>query len=177
MNAWPDDRVDNLKKLYEAGLSHSQIAAELNRPPFEKLPHLTRNATIGKIHRMGLDGRDRPKCSAAPRQQRARRSQYAPIPGRNFKSTVTRAATALAEAFEVEMAPDVLAYDNVIPIVQRVTLMQLTEATCKWPIGDPQHKDFYFCGGKALPSLPYCAHHCRVAFQAPEDRRRKPREP
>jgi GcrA cell cycle regulator len=81
--------------------------------------------------------------------------------------------TALALAFEAaEAEPELLVYDNVVPISQRLSLAALTEATCHWPIGDPGNPEFFFCGGKALPSLPYCAHHSRVAYRPASDRRR-----
>ena len=61
--------------------------------------------------------------------------------------------------------------DNVIPIGQRRTLLELTEETCRWPIGDPGHADFFFCGGPPISGLPYCAYHSRVAYQPPNVRR------
>jgi GcrA cell cycle regulator len=57
---------------------------------------------------------------------------------------------------------------------QRLSLLELNEATCHWPVGDPASPDFFFCGGKALTGLPYCAHHSRVAYQPAGDRRRHP---
>jgi len=72
----------------------------------------------------------------------------------------SRGNTALAQAFEVEMEPDSDSpYDNVVPMSQRLSLQELSEATCHWQIGDPSSSEFFFCGGKALQSLPYCAHH------------------
>ena len=60
---------------------------------------------------------------------------------------------------------------------QRLSLLELNEATCHWPIGDPSSPEFFFCGGKALTGLPYCAHHSRVAYQPAGDRRRQPPKP
>jgi GcrA cell cycle regulator len=176
---WPDPRVEVVKKLWEAGLSASQIADEVCLSPFHLLPTVSRNAVIGVIHRRGWGGRLKNPSPATSRQRAPRRSVYAAAvtPGHNLKTAATRGNTALAEAFEVEMEPDVVAYDNVIPIVQRLTLMELTDATCKWPIGDPQNDGFFFCGGKALQSLPYCAHHSRIAYQPASDRRRQPAKP
>jgi GcrA cell cycle regulator len=54
---------------------------------------------------------------------------------------------------------------------QRRTLLELTEETCRWPIGDPGQADFFFCGGRTITSLPYCAYHSRVAYQPPNLRR------
>ena len=157
---WSDDRVEQLKKLWEAGLSASQIAAELG--------NVTRNAVIGKVHRLGLSGRAKSPSSAAPRQRKARPAQHM----MRVSRPVSRGNTALAHAFEVEMEPDPIAYDNVVPMSQRLSLLELNEATCHWPVGDPSSPEFFFCGGKALTGLPYCAHHSRVAYQPAADRRR-----
>lgn len=158
--SWTDERVEQLKKLWEAGLSASQIAAELG--------NITRNAVIGKVHRLGLSGRAKSPSSAAPRQRKARPASHMVRVSR----PAMRGNTALAQAFEMELAPDPVAFDNVIPMGQRCNLLELTEATCRWPIGDPGASDFFFCGGKPLTGLPYCPHHSRVAYQPANDRRR-----
>jgi len=160
---WSEDRVEQLKKLWESGLSASQIATEMG--------NVTRNAVIGKVHRLGLSGRAKTPSSAAPRQRKARPAaqQMMRVP-----RTASRGNTALAHAFEMELEPDPVAFDNVVPISQRLSLLELNEATCHWPIGDPASSEFFFCGGKALTSLPYCAYHSRVAYQPAGDRRRQP---
>jgi GcrA cell cycle regulator len=157
---WTDDRVEQLKKLWEAGLSASQIAAELG--------NITRNAVIGKVHRLGLSGRAKSPSSAAPRQRKARPAQQM----MRISRPMSRGNTALAHAFEVEAEPDLVAHDNVVPMSQRLSILELTEATCHWPVGDPGSPEFFFCGGKSLAGLPYCAHHSRVAYQPASDRRR-----
>jgi len=162
---WSDDRVEQLKKLWESGLSASQIAAELGS--------VTRNAVIGKVHRLGLSGRAKSPSSAAPRQRKARPA----LQMMRVSRPVSRGNAALAHAFEVELDPDPIAYDNVVPMSQRLSLLELSEATCHWPVGDPSSPDFFFCGGKALASLPYCAHHSRIAYQPAADRRRQPSKP
>jgi GcrA cell cycle regulator len=162
---WSDDRVEQLRKLWEAGLSASQIAAELG--------NVTRNAVIGKVHRLGLSGRAKSPSSAAPRPRKARAPQHMMRVAR----PVSRGNTALAQAFEVELEADPVAHDNVVPMSQRLSLLELSEATCHWPVGDPSSADFFFCGGKALASLPYCAHHSRIAYQPAADRRRQPPKP
>src|SRR5678816_462560 len=75
------------------------------------------------------------------------------------------------------MEPDPIAFDNVVPMSQRLSLLELNEATCHWPVGDPSSPEFFFCGGKALAGLPYCAHHSRVAYQPAADRRRPSAKP
>ena len=163
---WTDDRVEQLKKLWEGGLSASQIAAELG--------NVTRNAVIGKVHRLGLSGRAKSPTSAAPRPRKARPAQHM----MRVQRPVSRGNTALAHAYEVEIeVADPVTFDNVVPMGQRRTLLELNEATCHWPIGDPSNPEFFFCGGKALQSLPYCAHHSRIAYQPAGDRRRAAPKP
>jgi GcrA cell cycle regulator len=82
-----------------------------------------------------------------------------------------RGNTALAHAYDFDMEPEAEPIDNVIPLGQRRSLLELTEDTCRWPIGDPGSPDFYFCGGPAITSLPYCAYHSRVAYQPANARR------
>src|SRR3954452_6737043 len=162
---WSDDRVEQLKKLWDAGHSASLIGAELG--------NVTRNAVIGKVHRLRLSRRAQSPSPAAPRPRKARPAQHV----MRVSRPVSRGNTALAQAYEVEMEPDPVAYDNVVPMSQRLSLLELNEATCHWPIGDPASSDFFFCGGKALTSLPYCAHHSRIAYQPASDRRRQPPKP
>ena len=159
MLTWSDEKVEQLKKLWESGLSASQIAVELG--------NVTRNAVIGKVHRLGLSGRAKAPSAARPRKARPEKMFHPAKP-------TTRGNTALAQAFEVELEPDPIAYDTIVPMSQRLSLFDLNEATCHWPVGDPASEEFFFCGGKSLMGLPYCAHHSRVAYQPAVDRRRQP---
>ena len=162
--SWTDERVELLRKLWSDGLSASQIAAELGG--------ITRNAVIGKVHRLGLSGRAK-SASAAPRQRKARASSHIL---RMARASI-RGNTALAHAYEIEAeaAPELI--ENIIPIGQRRTILELTEQTCRWPIGDPGSSEFFFCGGNTIAGLPYCAYHSRVAYQPAGDRRRDRRPP
>ncbi|HEY6993135.1 MAG TPA: GcrA family cell cycle regulator [Xanthobacteraceae bacterium] len=157
---WTDERVETLKKLWSEGLSASQIAAELGG--------VTRNAVIGKVHRLGLSGRAKSPTSAAPRPRKPRSSHTHLL---RVSRPSVRGNTALAHAYEVEVEPEPELSDNVIPLGQRRTLLQLTEETCRWPIGDPGQPDFFFCGGRTVSGLPYCAYHSRVAYQPANIRR------
>src|ERR1700756_3191542 len=154
---WTDERVENLKKLWTDGLSASQIAAELGG--------ITRNAVIGKVHRLGLSGRAKSPTSAAPRPRKARAHSHMLRGSR----PAIRGNTALAHAYEVEVEPEPELVDNIIPLGQRRTILELTEETCRWPIGDPGSPEFFFCGGHTIAGLPYCAYHSRVAYQPVRD--------
>ena len=153
---WTDERVELLKKLWADGLSASQIAAELGG--------ITRNAVIGKVHRLGLSGRAKSPSSSSPRPRKARSSGMMRI----SRPTI-RGNTALAYDYEPELME--------IPVEQRKSLLQLTEKTCRWPIGDPGGGEFFFCGGDTANELPYCSYHSRVAYQPATDRRRDKRPP
>lgn len=157
---WTDERVELLKKLWADGLSASQIAAELGG--------ITRNAVIGKVHRLGLSGRAKSPSSAAPRPRKQRSSGMLRV-----SRPAMRGNTALAFEYEVEPEPELIE----IPIEQRKTLLQLNERTCRWPIGDPGGSEFFFCGGEAASELPYCSYHSRVAYQPASERRRDRRTP
>ena len=163
--SWTDERVELLKKLWSDGLSASQIAAELGG--------ITRNAVIGKVHRLGLSGRAKSTSAGAPRPRKARTSSHMLRIGRG----AIRGNTALAQAYEVEVEAEPELIDNIIPIGQRRTILELNEQTCRWPVGDPGSGDFFFCGGNTVSGLPYCAYHSRVAYQPVTDRRRDKRPP
>jgi GcrA cell cycle regulator len=162
--SWTDERVEHLKKLWSDGLSASQIAAELGG--------ITRNAVIGKVHRLGLSGRAKAPSSTAPRQRKQRPQGHV---FRTMRATM-RGNTALAQALpSYEPEPEPEPEENIIPIGQRCTILELTDGKCHWPIGDPGQSDFFFCGGKSVSSLPYCGYHARVAYQPVTDRRRDKR--
>ena len=149
---WTDERVDVLKKLWLDGLSASQIAKQLGG--------VTRNAVIGKVHRLGLSGR------AAPSQP-ARPVFKAPRPARPVTTTPSaprRLAEPVVAAAEVSPAPAAP-----VPVLRpeepgSATVLTLGAHMCKWPIGDPATESFSFCGRRSSDG-PYCSEHARVAYQ------------
>lgn len=168
--SWTDERVELLKKLWSEGLSASQIASELSE--------VTRNAVIGKVHRLGLSGRAKTAPAAVrPRANPGDKPAGRPeAPGARPQRPATIGNTALAadldEAPEEAPAPAPKAVDNVVSMTQGCTIMQLTESTCRWPLGEPGTDSFHFCGGRSNPGMPYCATHARMAYQPVQDRRR-----
>jgi len=147
--AWTEDRVEILTKLWAEGLSASQIAKQLGG--------VTRNAVIGKVHRLGLSGRAKP---SNPARKAARK-------------TPTRARTPRAPSTPRAPRPVVKAPPPPPPIEakpmangQYATILTITEHMCKWPIGDPSTSEFRFCGRKTPDrDEPYCTAHSRVAYQ------------
>ena len=219
--SWTDERVETLKKMWAEGQSASQIAKELGG--------VTRNAVIGKVHRLGLSNRVGPgtpaedegtaasatttaapspaapaKPAPAPRavapEPAPRPAPAAPAPQPVAaeptappmdSSTITFSPTApipLRKAIipagqplppqpsANEISPEALAsVREVEKRAKKLTLMELTERTCKWPIGDPATEDFWCCGLPSVAGKPYCEAHVGVAFQpmsARRDRRR-----
>lgn len=185
-NGWTDERVELLKKLWMEGLSASQIAGELGEG-------VTRNAVIGKVHRLKLSARAKPtnttpRARPAPRQ--APRRPSGPSIASGATSSISAAAkpraaapmprpqvmgaTALAMTPEhhAEMYVAPATQELFIPEDKRLSLLQLNEHTCKWPIGDPLSKEFYFCGQHSLETGPYCDFHSRRAYHQLDKKKR-----
>lgn len=181
---WTDERVELLKKLWMEGLSASQIAGELGEG-------VTRNAVIGKVHRLKLSARAKPTNSAprarpaarpAPRRVASPSASMSSMGGGGAGKVVRQSmprpqsigATALAMTPDIEadlyVAP--AAAELFIPEHKRLNLLQLNEHTCKWPIGDPLSKDFYFCGQHSLETGPYCEFHSRRAYHQVDKKKR-----
>ncbi|QCI98858.1 GcrA family cell cycle regulator [Agrobacterium larrymoorei] len=175
---WTDERVEKLKKLWAEGLSASQIAAQLGG--------VSRNAVIGKVHRLNLPGRAKAGGTVATSRPAVKRPASAPQRPANFAAARPAAnrpvpvRTSGAVAFKEDMdidAVETLEYARpssnvVIPISRRLTLTELTERTCKWPVGDPLKDDFHFCGCEASESSPYCKFHAKMAYQPVSERRK-----
>ncbi len=167
---WTDERVELLKKLWADGLSASQIAAQLGG--------VSRNAVIGKVHRLKLSSRGRATSSPA--------RQKKPHPPKGVKPSALTGASyynpvippALQEAFDMAPEPQHQQValrpveSVVVPISRRLQIIQLNERTCKWPNGDPQSEDFHFCGNDPAETGPYCNYHARIAFMPASERRR-----
>ena len=151
--AWTDDRVDHLRELWSKGLSASQIAARLG-------DGVTRNAVIGKAHRLGLEGRPSPIRGGGSGIRVRRRTRKPLLP--SHPQTVTEAERALRPRI-ADLSPSEPALE--IPTASiRKGIGRSTGPRCLWPFGDPGDPDFRFCGHVAHPGRPYCAEHCAVAY-------------
>ena len=165
--SWTDERVELLGKLWMEGRSASQIAGELGLG-------VTRNAVIGKVHRLGLAGRPKsanPTVGAQRGKPKiAARSAEAESAGKVEYDTVLMPLPDAAVAV-VPLRPPVS--EVVIPLTERVTIMDLRDTSCRWPMGDPMMTEFRFCGARTGGNgVPYCAAHSRLAFQPAPERRR-----
>ncbi|WP_375625436.1 GcrA family cell cycle regulator [Bartonella sp. MU37NMGALS] len=172
---WTCERVELLKKLWSEGLSASQIAAQLGG--------VSRNAVIGKVHRLKLPGRGKtPQGSAHTQKTPVGSSPSSPRVRRNT-STVSPINTSSVGIEEPVLKTEFVAEDVkevdmstksnvVVPISRQLNLLQLSENTCRWPVGDPLSADFHFCGADSDENSPYCAFHAKLAFQPISERRR-----
>lgn len=202
--SWTDDRVETLKRMWSEGQSASAIAKELGG--------VTRNAVIGKVHRLGLSNRtEEPEAAAPapapvpepvarekpaapravpqpaaaplrpepapepvavqpePEPEPSTQPAFVPVPRRPI---VPAGQPLPPQPSANEISPEALAsVREVEKRAKKLTLMELTERTCKWPIGDPATDKFWFCGLPSVAGKPYCEAHVGVAFQPMSSRR------
>ncbi len=157
--AWTEERVEMLKKLWAQGLSASQIAKELGG--------VTRNAVIGKVHRLGLSGRATP--SSPP--QRVSAVSARPRPALRPRRSIDISAPKHVPA-RLKVAAEAM---NAVPQATGdfARVLNLTDHICRWPIGDPSEPGFQFCGKKSKSGSPYCEAHCEMAYQPTRRKRKK----
>ena len=200
--SWTDERVETLKRMWGEGQSASAIAKELGG--------VTRNAVIGKVHRLGLSNRTddsnsepaaaapAPKAEQPAPEKKAEKKPAAPkpeaepvaakpepaaekpaivAPQPNFTPVPRRPIVPAGQPLPPqpsanEISPEALAsVREVEKKARKLSLMELTERTCKWPIGDPATDKFWFCGLPSQAGKPYCEAHVGVAFQPMSSRR------
>jgi GcrA cell cycle regulator len=167
--AWTEERVDLLKKLWSEGLSASQIAGRLGQG-------VSRNAVIGKVHRLGLAGRAPSTRTATPRTSKiadavrgtARNGSAPTLAGSAALKTAYRPAP-LARAIPLVEPKPLILLD--LPKGGHITILQLSDKTCRWPIGDPGTEGFCFCGHGPKVNSVYCEYHYERAYQPPPERR------
>lgn len=130
--SWTDERVALLKRLWGEGKTAAEIASELGG--------VTRNAVIGKAHRLKLSNR------VSPIQQNKK-----PAPAANKPAPAEKKIRQTLEQDNNRIG---------------VSMMDLDARSCRWPLGDPRDERFSFCGDGNIPGLPYCEAHSKVAYQA-----------
>jgi GcrA cell cycle regulator len=147
---WTAERIEQLRHCVVTGLTCSEIAAEIG---------VSRNAVIGKIHRLGLStGRPAgaPAQSCPPRASRPR----APSQRRLLQLAYVQTPNGAAP----------IALNAPVESVHPCALTELAERTCRWPLGDPMSADFAYCGNEAITGFTYCVGHARMAYRS-SDRR------
>lgn len=144
---WTDESVEELRRLWDKGLTANEIAKKLG---------VTKNAIVGKVHRLCLKARPSPiktkgEETAAP------------------KSTVKKnVVTEIIEETNDTIAEQISETVVETPVVKddgsRIRLVELDSHTCRWPLGDPRDEDFGFCGKKVRAGQTYCDEHSTVAY-------------
>lgn len=199
--AWTDERIEQLKSMWEKGMTASQIAEELGG--------VSRNAVIGKAHRLGLQARPSPvreKDQGSETPAAAPAPAPAPSPPRREETAAAAPAAPAPAPAPGSPAPQIRSIGpggflrqapgepsapippapprRLVParpspdIAGKTSLLDLNDRICKWPIGHPGEPDFHFCGKPVNPGFPYCVDHCGQAYQAQLPRRdRRPPPP
>jgi len=142
---WDDSNVSKLRELWDQGLPTAQIG---------KLLGFTKNAVVGKAHRIGLERRPSPirRTAVKPDRKKAR----SPImPKLNF------------EVKKDEVKENPVHQQTFQPLVKNLFTKSVKRG-CEWPEGHPDESDFKFCGKERFEDKPYCIDHCKVAYVIPE---------
>ena len=142
---WDNDNVSRLRELWDQGLPTSQIG---------KLLGFTKNAVVGKAHRIGLERRPSPirRTAVKPDRKKARSPVMPKLNFENVKEETTN-ITKPNTSFK--------------PLVKNI-LAPIIKRGCEWPEGHPDESDFKFCGKERFEDKPYCLNHCAVAYVIPE---------
>jgi len=162
---WTEERIALLTKLWSEGLSASQIAAELGGG-------MSRNAVLGKAHRLGLV-RHETKGPSTPRPPKPPR----PLDASASAEPLVRQAppsvpVVVSEPPAAQPAGTPPEQKVTAPLSKKVTIMELRETMCRFPLGDPTTPEFRFCGAQASTGLPYCTHHAQIAYVPAAERKR-----
>lgn len=154
--SWTDDRVALLTKLWKEGKTAKEIAETLG-------DGVTRNAVIGKAHRLNLSGRASPIQQSGPASSSSRAK-----PGTTPSASSSPTRKTRAPAPKKKELPQPANKNIEQPKPKReggVALSDLKDSMCRWPEGDPKEDGFHFCGGASVPGFPYCEEHIRAAYQ------------
>tara|TARA_X000000368_G_scaffold185338_1_gene146381 strand:+ start:65 stop:538 length:474 start_codon:yes stop_codon:yes gene_type:complete len=142
---WDDNNVSKLRELWDQGLPTAQIG---------KLLGFTKNAVVGKAHRIGLERRPSPIRRTAVKPDR-KKARSPIIPKLNFE---------IAKKEETAIP---ISQQNFQPVVKNLFTKSVKRG-CEWPEGHPDESDFKFCGKERFEDKPYCIDHCAVAYVIPE---------
>ena len=139
--SWTHERIEQLKKLWEAGYTASNIATELGG--------ITRNAVIGKAHRLGLSGRMK------------------------SKSKVSSVSIVRKRKMPVNKNSKIIELTTSVEPMNPTSFADIKDGLCRWPLGEPEDLDFKFCGRKCAEGLIYCTEHHSLAYQPLNQTRQK----
>ena len=163
---WTDEIIDVLRSLWAEGFSTNEIARRVG---------MTKNAIVGKSHRLGLPSRPSPSRrdpDAAPRQPRpskAPKTTLPPLPSSAGPEPISAPAPIIPPSLLWRPPPVIMAPARPCPEPVAKPYGRIIE--CCWPIGEPGTKGFHSCGVKSLPGRPYCEDHVAIAYVRVRDRR------
>lgn len=146
---WTDEAVEELKRMWDRGMTTGQIAKALN---------VTKNSIIGKVHRLCLTARPSPiKKTDTASKEKNQVTKEAPVKEKKktIEATQPKAATKEVSVKSTQK-----------PIVEttNIPLVKLDNHTCRWPMGDPRDDDFCFCGKRIRTGQTYCEEHAAIAY-------------
>lgn len=183
--AWTDEMVEELKRLWSEGVTTGEIGRRLN---------ISKNSIVGKVHRLGLSGRpspikkkgdepETPKKAKSPAKEKepkkaapAKTSQEkpkevqqkpAPKPEPKVEKQPVPAKTTPLEEDDIKLAKSISPKVESAAGKRHVSLTELDNHTCRWPIGDPKDENFHFCGRKIRLGQTYCEEHAAIAYVKP----------
>ncbi len=158
MTSWTDKKIEKLKKLWEKGLSTAEIGKKLD---------FSKNAIVGKVHRLGLSNRGSPIKTNKDKN---------PKPSTKTENVLPKKASVKKETvIENTEKKEILSIPNESIRISKislknkkstsgVSLLELTSDLCCWPIDDINSDNFHFCGKKVFKNKPYCLEHCAIAY-------------
>lgn len=162
MSAWTDKKIEKLKKLWEKGLSTAEIGKKLD---------FSKNAIVGKVHRLGLSNRNSPiKTSSKTVKKEVEISSVIKpktVEKKSLKTKETPVKTIKKEE-TIPVKNESVKVSKVSLKTKKtsagLSLLELTSDLCCWPIDDINSENFHFCGKKVFKNKPYCLEHCAIAY-------------
>ncbi|MBR2033446.1 MAG: GcrA cell cycle regulator [Alphaproteobacteria bacterium] len=168
--AWTDEMVEDLKKMWQEGLTTGEIGKRLN---------VSKNSIVGKVHRLGLSGRPSPikkkdnndpaapKAEKKPSPKPISKPVVKPIKEENNKVEKLPLKDKIISEPEAKFIPASPKEKSTYKEVQNISLTELDNHTCRWPLGDPKDENFHFCGKKVRIGQTYCDEHSAIAYVKP----------
>ena len=160
--AWTDQMVEDLKRMWEEGLTTGEIGKRLG---------VSKNSIVGKVHRLQLSGRPSPikKKNAPAEENTTPKAAKAEKPAPQINKPKEEKAPTKEEEVVVEVSAPISVPEPKIQVKPsgKTMLTDLDNHTCRWPIGDPKDENFHFCGRKVKIGQTYCEEHANIAYVKP----------
>jgi GcrA cell cycle regulator len=163
---WAEETIMRLRALWDEGLSTAEIGRRLG---------VSKNAVVGKAHRLDLPARPSPirrdgNSSGAPRRSAPRRVAGPTLPPLSSTAPMTTAASSMLHHVAA-LPPKPIPAPPPVRVAPPPPRPYGRVVTCCWPIGEPGAPGFHFCNAESVPGKPYCDVHAQVAYVKVRDRR------